>query len=125
ESRPLAQTPHALQIIHQTLHDMPELGRHTTCGPCHATHAQPGMAESGMWRVPLPEGYPRDVAECLSCHSQEGGATPMTPTVHPAALIQNVVGPGQPGYMPVFDDDGREVPVGRIACRTCHLPHGR
>ncbi len=125
QTRPLPETPHALEVMHEQMHDLPELGRHTTCGPCHSTHAQPGMAGTGMWRAPLAANYPRDMAECLGCHSPAGGATLMTPTIHPAALIQNVVAKGQPGYMPVFDDQGQEAPAGRISCRTCHLPHGR
>jgi hypothetical protein len=27
--------------------------------------------------------------------------------------------------MPLFDEQGQEVPIGRIACQTCHIPHGR
>ncbi len=31
----------------------------------------------------------------------------------------------EPGYLPLFNDQGGVDPTGAIACRTCHLTHGR
>jgi hypothetical protein len=37
----------------------------------------------------------------------------------------NLTSPDSPDYLPLFNDQGEIDPSGQIACRTCHLTHGR
>lgn len=124
DARPLQASLHGHDIVQ---HQIPDLfgRRDTACAPCHATHEKRGMAPTGMWSGPMAADQPPGIAECLGCHAQGGGATPIKPTIHPNVLMQNVAAQGSPGYMPLFDSEGREGMSGQITCRTCHLPHGR
>lgn len=96
-------------------------GRMLQCGPCHNVHA-PGQETP---RLPGKLGeLPQDVQRCVSCHRTDGGATPV-PVINHFGPIQNVVEPGQPGFMPLVNDQGEFGRAGRIGCITCHSPHGR
>lgn len=95
------------------------------CAPCHVTHERPGMPATGMWAAPLgPDSYAPAMRQCMGCHSPGGGATPITPTIHPAVVMHTIGAPQDPGYMPLFDSQGRGGATGQIACGTCHVPHG-
>lgn len=91
------------------------------CGPCHSVHT-PDLATQ-----PLPGRFahlPQDVQRCVSCHRPGGGATPVRIVEHFGPL-QNVTEPHTPGFMPLVNDQGQIGRSGRIACITCHPPHGR
>jgi predicted CXXCH cytochrome family protein len=95
------------------------------CAPCHAVHEKPGMPPTGMWAAPLgPETDPAAFRQCTGCHSPGGSAPAVTPTIHPAVPMANLVGPDMPGWMPLYDEKGRVSTTGTIGCGTCHLPHG-
>jgi predicted CXXCH cytochrome family protein len=94
------------------------------CGPCHVVHAA-GPA-TGMWGAPTGSAeYSEDTRRCTGCHSPEGGAPPITPTIHPLVPMRNPVSPDSAGFLPLVGADGTLGAAGRITCMTCHLPHGR
>ncbi len=94
------------------------------CGPCHRAHAKPGMPPDGMWAGPLgPKTLPQDVRECVGCHSAEGFAEPITPFDHPA-VGRAMVAAEADDTLKLLPDPTLGDAAGRIACATCHLPHG-
>jgi len=97
------------------------MGRMLQCGPCHSVHAADQAAE------PLPAPFadlPQDVQRCVACHRPNGGATPVELVDH-FGPIQNVAEPSARGFMPLVNDAGTIGSSGRVACITCHSPHGR
>lgn len=97
-------------------------GRMLQCGPCHSVHTPEQAATQ-----PLPgrlADLPQDVQRCVACHRPEGGARAVNIVEHFGPL-QNITEPGTPGFMPLVNDDGQIGRTGRIACITCHPPHGR
>ena len=102
------------------------------CKPCHLVHTYPQAIEDRyLWPKQL-SAYPRldrqiSIADyyCVACHRTEGPVTPPATAFHPEVLMFNTTPPGEPGYFPLFDDQGMVNPQGSIACRTCHLTHGR
>lgn len=100
-----------------------QIGR---CAPCHKVHQSDTPVEHGMWAAALgSDAYPLDMQQCLGCHSETGGATTMSVTVHPTVPMSNAAAPGEPGFLPLIDEEGNMGATGRITCQTCHLPHGR
>lgn len=111
------------------------------CAPCHNPHglraqALPALISSDITALPQgatpavftngrPVGATDAVTDayCVGCHSPGGGATVPEIASHPD-VPAFAVGVDQTP-LPLFDDLGRPDPRGRIACRTCHLPHGR
>jgi len=121
---------HDVQYIGMSLHSREALREHPAtsqvCGPCHVVHAVPGTSVAGMWAAPQVEGaQPPDVGRCLGCHGPGGSAAQAAAVEHPAVALENVDPPGAAGYMPLVDAQGRINGGGRIACITCHMPHGR
>jgi predicted CXXCH cytochrome family protein len=103
-----------------------------SCKPCHAMHANPSAAWGQMLSPrflgatcqPGAKGEP-DCVPCEVCH-QPGGPAPVRAVVtHPEVAMTNVIPRDAPGYMPLFNEQGREDPKGQVVCRTCHLSHGR
>jgi predicted CXXCH cytochrome family protein len=102
-----------------------------SCQPCHVTHAAADAIDPQLlWPKALAEyaGMP-DVAvadqPCVACHRVGGPVTPPTIATHPEAEMLNLESPTSPGYLPLFNERGEVDPQGHIACRTCHLTHGR
>ncbi len=91
-----------------------------SCGLCHAVHAE-GSTQPVEGTFAL---LPPDVKRCVACHSEGGGAT-LVKVIDHFGPIQNVTEPGTPGYLPLVNDAGQMGAAGRIACVTCHAPHGR
>jgi predicted CXXCH cytochrome family protein len=116
--------------INTSLHSPPLLqayaGAKRICGPCHAVHAEPDLRTTDMWAGPLgPASEVAVVRECTGCHSPGGGAPVIKWVPHPAVLMQNLVPPTDPSFMPLVNEKGQVGSQGRIVCITCHLPHGR
>ena len=102
------------------------------CLSCHAAHAD----QSGTWGQLLSprflmaycgplEDQGAGCVPCLACHRPDGPAPVRAIATHPDVIMQNIVASGEPGYLPLFGVDGREDPGGQVACRTCHVSHGR
>ncbi len=113
-----------------------------SCKPCHAMHAKP----SDSWGLMLsprflrtkdessaanPQSQPADAASpeaavpCLVCHHANGPAPVRQVSTHPPVSLANYLPPDAPGYMPLFNFDGKPDAHGQITCRTCHLSHGQ
>ena len=102
------------------------------CQPCHLVHAAPRTVESRfLWptRLSVYERPAKSVSVaddyCLTCHRTDGPVAPPAIASHPEVLMFNPTQPGTPGYFPLFNEQGVVDPKGTIACRTCHLTHGR
>ncbi len=114
-----------------------------SCKPCHAMHADP----SGAWGQMLsprfltaghPASQPVDLntgtsdpaaheaaVPCLVCHHENGPAPVREIATHPPVALANILQPDAPGFMPLFNKEGKPDPRGQITCRTCHLSHGQ
>lgn len=108
-----------------------------SCKPCHAMHANPngawGQMLSPRFLMAGPAAQQADdiqigheaAVPCLVCH-HEGGAAPVREIdTHPPVALTNISQPDEPGYMPLFNTEGKPDPRGQITCRTCHLSHGQ
>lgn len=102
------------------------------CKPCHVLHADSTQVESkALWPIALsftPSAKEPDVITdryCTSCHRPDGVGPVPVRAVHPDVPLFNPFGSEAPGYLPLFDEDGNVAPRGKIACRTCHVQHGR
>ncbi|MFQ5804971.1 MAG: cytochrome c3 family protein [Phycisphaerae bacterium] len=96
------------------------------CKPCHGVHANPSAAERLMWTAKTaPDARSPADRRCLGCHSKSGPARPPAIATHPDVPISAGIAAAVPAGLPLFNADGEEDPRGRIACLTCHLPHGR
>jgi predicted CXXCH cytochrome family protein len=102
------------------------------CGPCHVLHGPPESVEPMlMWPHRLEyagsASRPIRVANryCVACHRAGGPAPEPEIATHPAVDMFNSTPPDTPSYLPLFNDAGDVDPHGSIACRTCHLTHGR
>lgn len=101
------------------------------CKPCHLTHAPSDRVEDRyLWPRALDdfEGFedvPVADRHCVACHRAGGPVEPPTIATHPEAEMYNPSLPGDPGYLPLFNAAGEVDPQGTVACRTCHLTHGR
>lgn len=100
-----------------------------SCQPCHSLHADPAtLADRLLWPRELsakaPEGNPAD-RQCTACHHAGGPAEPPAVVGHPKILMQAIAAQPVGESLPLFGEDGRQSSDGRIACVTCHLPHGQ
>jgi predicted CXXCH cytochrome family protein len=101
------------------------------CRPCHATHADPrGVSLKDLWPKALDEfpgvdDVPIANRHCRACHRADGPIPAPEIASHPEVEMFNPLRPEDPGYMPLFNAAGERDPMGTIACRTCHLTHGR
>lgn len=100
------------------------------CQPCHITHASPDKIEPAfLWPAALAAD-PGKVTfapdrHCVACHHAGGPVAPPTIATHPDVEMYNPQQPEDAGFLPLFDATGEIDPKGHIACRTCHLTHGR
>jgi hypothetical protein len=67
-------------------------------------------------------------ALCTGCHSKDNIAEKKIPRIatHPAGkLLTNVMryNRNKSGYIPIYDETGREKNVGDISCPSCHNAH--
>lgn len=103
-----------------------------SCRPCHAMHASPDGAWGQMLsprfleaNCPTDGEQPVACVPCVSCHRPDGPAPSRAIATHPEAGMINTMPPDASGYLPLFDKSGHVDPQGMIACRTCHVSHGR
>lgn len=120
---------HSREAMQQflTREDLPRARQVTQCGPCHAVHGEAEIVDVATSQ-PATAGVshlPPDVQRCVVCHREGGGASPVKLIDHFPDDLQNVAEPGTPGFMPLANPHGAIGPEGRIACVTCHMPHGR
>jgi predicted CXXCH cytochrome family protein len=103
-----------------------------SCKPCHAMHARPNETWGNMLsprflmdRCVQTAGQPSTCLPCLACHYENGPAPAHEHGAHPEMIMVNINTPADPGYLPLFDPEGREAMDGQVVCRTCHVSHGR
>lgn len=98
------------------------------CAPCHAMHASASATSTHlMWPELLrgvvnPDDPQVSDVYCSSCHAAGGGAMVPAAITHP---LVPMFASDESASLPLYDWEGRPAAGGRIACRTCHLPHGR
>jgi predicted CXXCH cytochrome family protein len=124
--RPGLDKEDACLDCHREQHEDAERGGHgtTTCIDCHPVHTAYGFDHTTF-----PEVNQRSWP-CLDCHS--GGRDADAPQVedyqHPAPIFEVEGARWHPlGKLPLFDEEGMEVPAGEsgaLACATCHWTHG-
>lgn len=95
-------------------------------GPCLACHLiHPRSPGGSSWARSTISGADFGREYCTGCH-RDGecgqGRIPML-TDHPDVPLLNRQSPGEPGYMPTFDNLGERSRTGAISCLTCHEPH--
>jgi predicted CXXCH cytochrome family protein len=102
------------------------------CQPCHVVHDDPRRVHGRYLYSEVllsrarssPSNFVAD-RYCVSCHREGGPVQPPRVATHPAVAMFNLNQPGQPGFLPLFDEQGRVDPNGTMSCRTCHVTHGR
>lgn len=132
-----------MSLILQTAHNSDSLKQSelsaAACQPCHQVHGDPQVVDHRrLWPrefagpgATVADGETLRIGDalCSRCH-RAGGAAPMPPiATHPNVVMFAVaaaeVNGGPVDDLPLFDELGERDPQGAIACRTCHLPHGR
>ena len=103
-----------------------------SCKPCHAMHAKPNdqwgrlLSPRFLMEIrPAATGQLADCLPCVACHATQNNARQRTFEQHPLTVTKNTIAPDEPGYMPLFDQQGLVDPHGQVTCRTCHVSHGR
>lgn len=98
------------------------------CGPCHAVHGDASRLGPQLSALTAPAGSFANAADeaCASCHRQGGAAQPPAIASHPdVPMFAMAPGGMASGGLPLFGAGGDVDPQGKIACKTCHTPHGR
>lgn len=101
------------------------------CGPCHAVHADtsasgppPGLLSAKLEKAGTPTNPANQI--CSSCHREGGPAPAPAIATHPdVPMFAALQGDKRAGDLPLFGASGQLDPQGKIACKTCHTPHGR
>ncbi len=101
------------------------------CGPCHTVHAEPGSIDPKLLRpfsltIAGRTASGRDSANssCVACHRADGPAKPPVIATHPEIALPIAAVAGATSGLPLYDANGVPSATGRIACQTCHVPHG-
>ncbi len=96
------------------------------CGPCHAVHADASTLGPRLSSIVAPTpGVPAADQLCASCHRDGGPARPPAIASHPDVPMFAMATNGIGARLPLFGESGAVDDRGRIACRTCHTPHGQ
>ena len=93
------------------------------CGVCHLVHGTSGYA--GVWAQDSFSEGDFGGTLCTCCHRRGRCAAALVPKYsdHPDVALVNRTRPGEPGYRPTFDGQGKPLQTGAISCLTCHEPH--
>jgi predicted CXXCH cytochrome family protein len=127
---------HAIELTSHSAESLVRAGHDATgCRPCHSVHANAATLESGLlWPkalsgvLPSPsDGSTYYAADrmCLGCHGPGGNAPQPAIASHPNVPMVDLAAGSDRSALPLFTETGEASASGRLACRTCHLPHGR
>lgn len=101
------------------------------CGPCHNVHADANAIDERLLRpISLVEAGKAASAgdtagaACVACHRANGPAKPPVIASHPEIALPMAAVAGATSGLPLYDQQGMPSATGRIACQTCHVPHG-
>ena len=96
------------------------------CGACHIPHNAVGKK---LWARQLNPGTPA-LQMCLTCHSRESGFKTklIGDNDHPVDITLKKLNISESGdrmvpSLPLYGDDGKILPTGKMVCLTCHDPH--
>jgi predicted CXXCH cytochrome family protein len=91
------------------------------CGACHATHR--GLNPFVLWNRKPGAGEDQQTKLCNSCHAEGGIAhrKQIGANSHPLGIP--MPDNRSPRHLPLFDENLRVDPQGKIYCSTCHNPH--
>lgn len=97
------------------------------CKPCHVVHGDPSKVQGNLlWGAPAADSSAfAPNQRCVGCHRNGGPAKPPRTIMHPDVAMRNSASPDEPGFLPLFNEQGEIDPNGRLACMTCHAVHGR
>jgi predicted CXXCH cytochrome family protein len=102
-------------------------GRAGPCGACHIPHNAAGLR---LWAKPLAGDTPLAAQLCAGCHRKAGAAKNklIGDYSHPLDVtLQKLNIPGSDNLniskLPLYGDDGKKIPAGKMVCLTCHEPH--
>jgi predicted CXXCH cytochrome family protein len=102
-------------------------GRAGPCGACHIPHNAAGLR---LWAKPLAGDAPVAAQLCTGCHRKAGAAEkkfigdyshPLDVTLQKLDITES--GNRNVGKLPLYGDDGKKIPAGKMVCLTCHEPH--
>lgn len=100
-----------------------------SCRPCHSMHANKStLSDRLLWPRDLTAPVmPKNPANryCAACHRADGPAKPPVIAGHPRIVMRAIASLPVGESLPLYDENGRASSDGRIACATCHLPHGQ
>ena len=116
ETRRVVGSAHDLTAVAPRLRD--RRGRQASeAGPCGACHGAHGWAQKpGQGRAP--------VAVCTGCHGPNGQAKKRLREAYSHSVDRPLEGSAQAAGLPLYDGDAHVVKDGKIACGSCHDPHG-
>jgi predicted CXXCH cytochrome family protein len=124
-SAPILGTAHDLRKSAPATHNVHDESPAESgpCGVCHSIHGTSVAART--WAQGIPAGSRAGEGLCTGCHYPGRSAETRVPSYvdHPAVPLQNRFAPGDPDYLPTFDEQGRPSPTGTISCPTCHQIH--
>lgn len=124
-ARPIVSTMHSQEFMQRQLIAANDDRSARFCAPCHVVHDQASGPRVVDQSAEAVDQLSSNMKLCLECHGAGGHSTLVRVTWHPVAGLRNVAASGQPGCLPLADNQGRLGQEGQVTCQTCHLPHGR
>ncbi len=114
----------------------------TACAPCHVVHADaaaidtarliprdlaPHPTRSAQHAAPsgAPDATQLGSDVCTACHRNGGAARAPRIATHPDVALGAIAASLPSSTLPFFAAPDAAGSAARIACLTCHLPHGR
>jgi len=123
DKAPIRQTKHDMNRMYPRsknakLQTVKESG---LCGSCHTPHNAIG---NKLWALDARESDDQLQGLCLSCHAKGGMAEEKTTgsITHPIGAKPKMQEKYR-GQFPLFAEDGKRDPEGKVSCPTCHDVH--